>query len=169
VYPRVEKHEGFALASPHSTCTLVVANLTASTPKLLEEVHRRDLAGSRQFLLLIPTVPERTHPDWTPEVALRLLKRAAPSAQVQNMSPGTDAMATLERAIQRHHVDEIIVSTLRNRLGGWTRRDLSHRVNRLGVPVTVVQPEVDRADAERFREHVERLGVIALSGLGFGR
>jgi hypothetical protein len=147
----------------------VVANLTASTPRLLEEVRRRDLAGSRQFLLLIPSVPERTHRDWTPEVALRLLTRAAPHAQVRNLDPGTDAMATLERAIQWHNVDEIIVSTLRQRLGGWTRRDLPHRIDRLGVPVNVVQPEVDRADAERFREHVEKLGVIALSGLGFGR
>jgi hypothetical protein len=82
------------MASPRSTCTLVMANLTASTPKLREEIARRASAGSTQFLLLIPAVPEPTHPDWTPEVALRLLERAAPKAQVQNLDPGADAMAT---------------------------------------------------------------------------
>ena len=154
------------MASPDSTCTLVVANLTASTAKLLEEISRRDSAGSRQFLLLIPAGHEHAHPDWTPEVAVRLLKRAAPHAHVQNLDPGADAMATLERAIQERRVDEIIVSTAPTHLGEWLRRDLPHRVMKLGLPVTVIPPEVDRAEAERFREHLEELGVIALSGSG---
>ena len=109
------------MSSRHSACTLVMANLTASTPKLLEEITRRVVAGSTQFLLLIPAVPEHTHPDWTPEVALRLLKRAAPQAQVQNLDPGADAMATLERAIQERKVDEIIVSTAPTHLAEWLR------------------------------------------------
>ena len=152
------------MASPHSTCTLVIANLTASTPNLLEEIARRDLAGSRRFLLLIPTVPEHAHRDWTPEVALRLLKRAAPHARVQNLDPGADAMATLERAIQERTVDEIIVSTVPTHLAERLRRDLPHRVKRLGLPITVIPPEVDRADAERFREHLEKSGAIAVTG-----
>jgi hypothetical protein len=143
-----------------------MANLTASTPKLLEEITRRHLAGSREFLLLIPAVREQTHPDWTPEVALRLVERAAPHATVTNLDPGRDAMATLERAIQEHTVDEIIVSTVPTHLADRLRRDLSHRVRRLGVPVTVIPAEADRADAERFREDMEKLGVIALTGAG---
>jgi hypothetical protein len=128
--------------------------------------RHRNRAGSRQFLLLIPAVPEHTHPDWTPEVVLKLLKRAAPHAQVQNLDPGADAMATLERAIQERKVDEIIVSTVPTQLADWLRRDLPYRVKRLGLPVTVIPHEVDRADAERFREHLEKLGVIAVSGSG---
>jgi hypothetical protein len=145
-------------------CTLVVANLTASTPKLLEEITRRDLAGSRRFLLLIPAVPAHTHPDWTSETALRLLQRAAPHARVENLDPGTNPMATLERAVQKHHVDEIIISTPPTHLAEWLRRDLPHRAMKLGPPVTVIPPETDRSEAERFREFVERSGIIALSG-----
>lgn len=152
------------MASPHSTCTLVVANLTASTPKLLEEIGRRDLAGSRQFLLLIPAVHEHKHPDWTPEVGLRLLKRAAPHAQVQGLDPGADAMATIERAIEKREVDEIIVSTAPTHLAAWLRRDLPHRVKRLGLPVTVIPPEVDRSDAQRSLQATEavlRVGPLS--------
>jgi hypothetical protein len=150
------------MAPPAST--LVMANLTASTPKLLEEITRRDLAGSSRFLLLIPAAPHLTHPDWTPEVALRLLKRAAPHAQVENLDAGADAMATLERAIQEREVDEIIVSTAPEHLGDWLRRDLPHRVMKLGLPVTVIPPEVDSADGKGFRQLVEELGVIAVGG-----
>jgi hypothetical protein len=150
------------MASESFTCTLVVANLTASTPTLLEEVARRDLAGSRRFLLLIPAVAERTHHDWTAEVALRLLKRAAPHAQVLNLDPGADATATLERVVQEHRVDEIIVSTVPTHLAAWLRQDLPHRVMRLGLPVTIIPPEVDRAAGERFRDLVEKSGVIAV-------
>jgi len=35
---------------------------------------------------------------------------------------------------------------------------------KLGLPVTVIPPEVDRADADRFGEHLEKLGVIAVAG-----
>ena len=152
------------MACSHSTCILVMANLTASTPRLLEEITRRASAGSAQFLLLIPAVPEHTHPDWTPEVALRLVKRAAPHAQVQNLAPGADAMATLERAVQGRKVDEIIVSTVPTHLSDWLRQDLPHRVMRLGLPVTVFPPEVDRADADRFTEQQGKVGVIAVAG-----
>ena len=98
------------MASPYSTWSLV-SQPHGNAPKLLEEITRRDSAGARQLLLLIPAVPEHTHPDWAPEVALRLLRRAAPHADVQNLDPGADAIATLERALQEHSVDEIIVST----------------------------------------------------------
>jgi hypothetical protein len=145
-----------------------VANLTASTPKLLEEVTRRDLAGSGEFLLLIPTVHEHKHPDWTPEVALRLLKRAAPHAHVQAMDPGADALAALERAIEERNVDEVIVSTVPTHLGEWLGRDLPHRIRRLGLPVAVIPPEVDRSNVQRFRELLEKSGAAAGGGPGYG-
>ncbi|HSC02603.1 MAG TPA: hypothetical protein VLC49_04765 [Solirubrobacteraceae bacterium] len=117
-------------------------------------------------MLVIPATPEQSRPDWTPEFALRLLARAAPHAQVENLDPGADEMATLERAIEAGGVDKIIVSTAPAHLAEWLRRDLPHRVVRLGLPVTVIPPDADRADAERFRKQLARLGVIAVSGAG---
>jgi hypothetical protein len=147
---------------------VVVANLTASTPKLLEEIARRGLAGSGEFLLLIPAVHAHKHRDWTPEMALRLLKRAAPHAYVQALDPGPDVLATLERAIEKRRVDEVIVSTVPTHLADWLRRDLPHRVKQFGLPVTVIPPEVDRSDAERFRELLEKSGAASGGSPGYG-
>jgi hypothetical protein len=76
-----------------------------------------------------------------------------------------DSACTLVVAEERG-VDEIIVSTAQAHLAEWLRRDLPHRVMRLGLPVTIIPPEADRAEGERFREHLEKLSVIAVSGSG---
>ena len=54
-------------------------------------------------------------------------------------------MAAVEDALNVHGFDEVIVSTLPKRVSEWLRRDLPHRIQNLGVPVTTVsqaeQPE----------------------------
>ena len=50
--------------------TLIVANRTASTPLLLEEVQRRAVARPTAFALLVPNVSSRKAADWTLETAL---------------------------------------------------------------------------------------------------
>lgn len=144
---------------------LVVANRTASMPRLLEEVGRRARAQPCAFTLLIPDAPDRKAADWTLDVAIPLLERAA-RGKVASLVGGPDPFDAVAHAVGTESFDEIIISTLPKRRSKWLRRGLIRWVGSLGLPVTAVvarRPsligELDSADTTR--------GLIA--GWGGGR
>jgi hypothetical protein len=118
---------------------LIVANRTASTPMLLDEVTRRTHEGAR-FTLIIP--PEKSEGDWSVEDAVGLLERAA-GEPVKHMDAGPDALDVIHRAVDRGEVDEIILSTPPEHLSRWVHHDLRHRLEHLKLPVRVIPPEPD--------------------------
>jgi hypothetical protein len=126
--------------SSHPARILVVANRTASTPELLDEVDRRARVGPCAFALLIPDASNRKAADWTMEVAIPLLERVA-RGKVEGLIGGPDPLAAVERAVHDGDFDEIIVSTLPPKRSWWLRRDLVRRIEGLGLPVTSVVPE----------------------------
>ena len=127
---------------------LVVAHRTAATPQLLELVRMRAQQGSCAFVLLVP------RPYWDPEteevakvieLALPLLEQAS-GAQVEAVVGDTDPFIAVQAALASSQFDEVIVSTLPHRVSHWLTLDLPARVERLGVPVTVVTAaQSDRA------------------------
>ena len=119
--------------------TLVVANRTASTPALLAELGRRAGEGSR-FALLVPPERGRDVHDWTPDEAKRLVERAC-RGDVERVECGEDAGATIRRLVEERHYDDIVVSTAPEHHARWLHHDLPHRIQHLGVRVTVIPPE----------------------------
>jgi hypothetical protein len=121
--------------------TLIVANLTASTPQLLQEVERRAIERPTTFALLIPNVDSSKASDWTPEKALQLLSRAA-GAPVDSLVGHDDPFESVRQTLADGDFDDVIISTLPKRTSLWLRADLPSRVEKLDVPVTVItQPE----------------------------
>jgi hypothetical protein len=125
--------------------TLVVANRTAATALLLEEIERRAEQRLTAFVLLIPENPA----DWTLDEALKAIRRAAAGATGQRVghvegrvSEG-DAFESVRDVLAGEHFDDVIISTLSKRTSKWLRRDLPRQVQQLGVPVTVITPETD--------------------------
>jgi hypothetical protein len=118
---------------------LIVANRTASTPRLLEEVARRAKSQPTEFTLLIPDVRTRKAADWTLDAAIPLLQRAA-GGPVGHLVGGPDALTAIQDAVRDHDFEDIVISTLPKQTSKWLRRDLIHQVEKLGLPVTAVVP-----------------------------
>lgn len=123
------------------TRVLVVAHRTAATPRLIEAVRERASRSPCSFTLLVPELAE-AHPPGEAEntlaLALPLLEEAA-GGPVEGMTGTSDAFAAVQKAHRERTFDEAIISTLPETVSRWLHRDLPGRVERLGLPVTVVK------------------------------
>jgi hypothetical protein len=127
---------------------LIVANRTAATTALVDAVRERARRGSCSFVLLVPQLAaeERFGDEEarkTLELATPLLEEAAAGSVPGRIGP-SDALLAVERTLVHEHFDEVMISTLPERVSHWLKRDLPSRVERLGIPVTVVRAKTAR-------------------------
>ncbi len=136
-------------ATPHRT--LIVANLTASTPFLLQEVKRLASERPTSFSLLIPNSQQSSGADWSIATATKLIGRAA-GANVDGHVGGQDAFESIKAEIAGGQYDDILISTLPKRRSEWLRKDLPTRVETLGLPVSVITPPEEPSALQSFTD-----------------
>lgn len=122
------------------THVLVVAHRTAATPLLLNAVRARASQSPCQFTLLVPRPywdPDTEEAEATLELALPLLEEMA-GHPVHGIIGDSDPFVAMREVVTGGGIDEIIISTLPARVSRWLRRDLPHRVEEFGLPITVV-------------------------------
>jgi hypothetical protein len=139
------------MASETTRRTLIVANLTAATPILLQEVERRAVTEPTTFFLLIPSSDSKKTSDWTLENATRLLSRAA-DAPVEGKVGSGDAFESVQETRAGDKFDDVVISTLPKRASEWLRKDLPTRIEGLGVPVTIVTPPEEPSPLKAFTD-----------------
>jgi hypothetical protein len=119
---------------------LVVAHRTAATPRLLDAVREKAASDDRTFTLLVPRDywdPDTERAAMVVELAVPLLEEAA-GARVEAIVGDADPFVAVRDTLAEGAFDEVIVSTLPQRVSHWLHRDLPSRVEQLGLPVTVV-------------------------------
>ncbi|MBV8713098.1 MAG: hypothetical protein JOY56_15015 [Solirubrobacterales bacterium] len=128
------------MASAAPSRVLVVAHRTAATPLLINAVRARAHRGECMFTLLVPRPywdPDTDEASLTLELAIPVLEEAV-GTHVEGMIGDSDPFVAVRDAVTELAIDEIIISTLPARVSQWLRRDLPRRVERFGLPVTVV-------------------------------
>jgi hypothetical protein len=129
--------------------TLVVANRTAATDKVLD-VLKAKAAESNQRLFIV-VIPQEGG-DGLAAAAARgrlgqtLERLRAAGLLCAGMIGDPDPYTATMNALQSFHVDEVVISTLAATRSGWMRADLIERVRR-ATPLPVEHIEAESAQA----------------------
>ncbi len=129
---------------------LVVANVTATSPELLDTLKLRSERGSTSFSLIVPATPfEGGRTTAAQRVSDAVMSLRALGLDVGGAIGDGDPVVAVAETWNPAEFDEIIVSTLPVGWSRWLRADLPRRIERLtGALVThVVAPPRTKATA----------------------
>ncbi|MFA6297648.1 MAG: hypothetical protein WC642_00685 [Nocardioides sp.] len=143
------------MSEPRLHRILVVTDKADPTPGLVAAMRERAQGGDVQFRLIVLN-PARAevhllHPERHDKAAEaeRVLRRALPALEdaaggpvIGSVSVRHDPMDAVEETIYAEPVDEVMLAPLpEHHVASWLHQDLQHRLEHLGVPVTVVAPD----------------------------
>jgi hypothetical protein len=146
---------------------LVVANQTLSSDELVEALRERATAEPSEFWIVVPATPvkhlaakavplppmpvmggvlalpgprEEARRLAEEKLQAALQRLAAAATKADGEVGDADPMRAVEAVLSRRQFDEIIVSTLPERLSHWLRQDFPSRLeHRFRLPVTHVE------------------------------
>lgn len=122
-----------------TTSVLVVANLTAGSVELLDEMRARAAAGPTRFTLLVPRSRVATPGGGDDPLDAALARMRDAGLDVVSVVGDADPIVAVSETFDPRSHDEIIVATLPVGDSKWLRIDLPHRVARMtSAPVTHV-------------------------------
>lgn len=135
---------------PDSKRVLLVANRTAMTEPLRNEVLKRAAEGDTTFHLLVPASATGLHRVVDPDIAGREQARArmeearvalseASGTEVTGEVGDADPIAAMHDVLSTGDFDEIVISTLPKRLSRWLKLDLPSKARGFGLPVAHVE------------------------------
>ena len=144
---------------------LVVANVTADSPELLQALRDRAGRGQCSFTLLLPAPAGgkagREAAEARIETALARMREEG--LEVEGRVGDHDPIAAVHDVWDPMQWDEVVISTLPTAASKWLQVDLPHRVEKLtGVQVTHVVAEPTRElKTEPAPAKPEQYGVLS--------
>jgi hypothetical protein len=145
---------------------LVVANVTADAPELIEALKERAGRDACSFTLLVPAPAAgsvgREAAQARLEAGMAAMRQAG--LEVQGKVGDHDPIAAVHDEWDPQRYDEVVVSTLPTGASKWLQVDLPHRVEKLtgGSQVTHVVAEPPRPEPHtRPVPEPEKQGVLA--------
>jgi hypothetical protein len=173
--------------SAHESTVLLVAERPDASRALACFVRRRGQGSRSRFTLLVPAVAHGLHRVVDPEdecceAAARTIGSLRPAIEraagepIATMIGSHEPLAAVEDALNRQDFDEIVLAIRPSRLArlaGAFHLDLARKIKALGLPVTLLNLDLEEQPADAFppRAHsrqeaeVEAL-VRALRGHG---
>ena len=130
--------------------TLVVANRTAGTPQLLDELKQRAKKSDGQRLFIVVVPQESGEGLATRAARARLSETLTKLREEKLLAAGfiadPDPFVATMNALQAFNVSDIVISTFAETRSGWLRADLIERVRgRTPVPVEHVASKMDES------------------------
>ena len=144
---------------------LVVANVTATSPELIEALKERAGRDTCRFTLLVPAPAGGSAGRDAAQTRLDevLASLRGEGLEVDGVVGDQDPVVAFDELWDPQTFDEVVVSTLPTGSSRWLAIDLPHRFDKMsGVHVTHVVAQPPRPPAKvQHLEEPERYGILS--------